>query len=42
MSAWGEWQHHRDSHIEPDWILIYKIEGNTLYLDRTGTHSDLF
>ena len=38
----GEWKHHRDCHIEPDWLLLYKIEGETLYLVRTGTHSDLF
>lgn len=38
----GEWKHHRDSHIEPGWVLIYKITGNDLYLIRTGSHSDLF
>ena len=38
----GEWKHHRDCHLEPDWILIYKIDGDDLYLVRTGTHSDLF
>jgi mRNA interferase YafQ len=38
----GEWNHHRDCHIEPDWLLIYKVEGDELYLVRTGTHSDLF
>ena len=38
----GDWKHHRDCHIEPDWLLIYKIDGNDLYLVRTGTHSDLF
>lgn len=38
----GEWQHHGDSHIEPDWLLLYKIDGKDLYLVRTGTHSDLF
>ena len=38
----GEWSHHRDCHIEPDWVLIYKIDGDDLYLIRTGTHSDLF
>lgn len=32
----------RDCHIEPDWLLIYRIEADTLYLERTGTHSDLF
>lgn len=36
------WKHHRDCHIEPDWLLIYKIDGDDLYLVRTGTHSDLF
>lgn len=38
----GNWKHHRDSHIEPDWILIYKIDGNELYFVRTGTHADIF
>ena len=38
----GDWEHHRDSHIEPDWLLFYKIDGNYLYLVRTGSHADLF
>ena len=38
----GEWEHHRDCHVEPDWLLIYKIDREDLYLIRTGTHSDLF
>ncbi len=38
----GEWKRYRDCHIEPDWILIYKIDGDDLYLVRTGAHSDLF
>ncbi len=38
----GEWKHYRDCHIEPAWILIYKIDGEDLYLVRTGTHADLF
>ena len=38
----GEWKHHRDSHIEQDWLLLYEIDGNDLYLVRTGTHADLF
>ena len=34
----------REGHIEPDWLLIYRIENDTLILKliRTGTHSDLF
>ena len=31
-----------DCHIEPDWVLIYRVEGESLYLECTGTHSDLF
>jgi mRNA interferase YafQ len=38
----GNWAGHRDCHIEPDWILIYKILDAEIRLERTGTHSDLF
>jgi mRNA interferase YafQ len=38
----GEWKNYRDAHIEPDWLLIYKIEGNDVLLVRTGTHDDIF
>ena len=38
----GAWSRFRDCHIEPDWLLIYRIDGDDLYLVRTGTHSDLF
>ena len=34
----------RECHITPDWLLIYEIDEkeSTLYLTRTGSHSDLF
>ncbi len=38
----GKWKPSRDCHIEPDWILIYTIDDESLRLERTGTHSDLF
>ena len=38
----GNWKGWRDCHIEPDWILIYKISPTSLTLGRTGSHSDLF
>ncbi len=38
----GQHKDKRDCHIEPDWILLYAIEGNELILYRTGAHSDLF
>lgn len=40
----GDWAGHRECHIQPDWLLIYRIEDDALILTltRTGTHSDLF
>ncbi len=38
----GNWKNHRECHIEPDWLLIYRIFDANLYLERTGSHSDLF
>ena len=38
----GNWSGSRDCHIEPDWILIYRIDEDYLFLERTGSHSDLF
>ncbi len=38
----GQYAGHRECHIQPDWLLIYRVDGNELYLDRTGTHADLF
>lgn len=39
----GNYAGHRECHIKPDWLLIYKIEKDilTLSLTRRGTHSDL-
>ena len=38
----GDWKGHRDLHIEPDWLLIYRVAGEDLHLARTGSHADLF
>ena len=38
----GNYKGFRDCHIEPDWVMIYRIKEDKLYLERTGTHSDLF
>ena len=38
----GAWRPSRDCHIEPDWILIYTADEESLRLERTGSHSDLF
>ena len=38
----GSWKGFRDAHIEPDWLLIYKIIGGVVRFERTGRHVDLF
>lgn len=38
----GDWKGYRDLHIEPNWVLIYRVAGSELRLARTGTHSDVF
>lgn len=43
-SLTGNYNGFRECHIQPDWLLIYRIEKDLLVLGltRTGTHSDLF
>ena len=39
----GNWKDHRDCHIKPDLVLIYrKPDAETLELVRLGSHSELF
>ena len=40
----GDYAGFRECHIQPDWLLIYLIDGKKLVLttSRTGTHSELF
>jgi len=38
----GMFKDCRECHVEPDWLLIYRIEANVLQLVRTGSRSDLF
>lgn len=39
----GEWKEFRECHIEPDWLLIYRIEETELilYATATGSHTYL-
>ena len=39
----GNWHGHRECHVQPDWLLIYRYDEDVLVLTltRTGTHSDL-
>ena len=40
----GTYSGYRECHVEPDWLLVYKITESVLVLTlyRTGKHSDLF
>ncbi|HKK18989.1 MAG TPA: type II toxin-antitoxin system YafQ family toxin [Opitutales bacterium] len=38
----GNWRGYRECHVNPDWRLIYKVDGQELKLARVGSHSELF
>jgi mRNA interferase YafQ len=40
----GEYIGFRECHIQPDWLLIYKADKESLILiaSRTGKHNDIF
>lgn len=38
----GNYKNHWECHLEPDWLLIYRISSTEVVFVRTGTHSDLF
>jgi mRNA interferase YafQ len=40
----GEYKGKWECHVEPDWVLMYRVEKETqrVIFYRTGTHSDLF
>ncbi len=38
----GNYKGRRECHIEPDWLLIYKLVDDEIIFERTGTHLDLF
>ncbi len=38
----GNWKGFREYHIQPDWLLIYRVEDDELQFARTGGHAALF
>ena len=38
----GNWTGHWDCHVEPDWLLLYRVTDAQLVLVRTGSRSELF
>ena len=41
-SLTGEYKNFREFHLGGDMLLIYTVKDNILYLQRLGTHSQLF
>ena len=41
-SLTGDLREYRELHLEPDWLLIYKVTTNELLLARLGSHSELY
>ncbi len=37
----GNYCHHHECHISPDWLLIYKATKIEIIFERTGSHSEL-
>jgi mRNA interferase YafQ len=38
----GNYKGRRECHVDPDWLLVYKLESDEIIFERTGTHADLF
>jgi mRNA interferase YafQ len=38
----GTWFGHWDCHVQPDWLLLYRLTEAELILVRTGSHAELF
>jgi len=38
----GNFKDRRECHIEPDLLLIYRLDGERIIFERTGSHTDLF
>ena len=40
----GEYQGKMECHVEPDWLLIYRVDkkNRRVIFYRTGSHSDLY
>lgn len=38
----GDWADHRECHLGGDFLLIYRLECNTIIFTHAGTHAELF
>lgn len=40
--ALAEWKHHRECHLKPNLLLVYRVIDNELLLARLGSHTRIF
>lgn len=38
----GSYAGRRECHLEPDWLLVYKVEPGRVIFERMGSHAELF
>ena len=38
----GEWRGLRELHLAPDWLLVYRVDGEDIIFTRLGSHAELF
>jgi len=38
----GKYADYWECHIVPDWLLIYQLDDEAVYLVRAGSHAELF
>ena len=38
----GNYRGRRECHIEPEWLLVYKLADDEIIFERTGSHANLF
>ena len=38
----GRWYPAWECHVEPDWLLVWEDDGDTITLMHTGSHADIF
>lgn len=38
----GDWANHRECHVGGDFLLIYRLDADSLIFVRAGTHAELF
>jgi mRNA interferase YafQ len=41
-ALYGEYIGCRECHLQPNWLLVYRVVGQAILFVRNGTHADIF